>query len=187
MAPRTFGIELELILPAATDRYVLARELNAAGALLKAAPLKVADKVQKMLDGERELRREIERLKKQLMEGGGSDLSAQAKELGGVNVLGAVVALGDARALRELCDQLRDKLAPAVILLGSPTPDGEKALLACSVSKDAIKRAKAGDVVKHAAAIVGGGGGGRPDFAQAGGSDPSKLEDAVASVYTLLG
>ncbi len=165
----------------------LGGELNAAGALLKAAPLKVADKVQKMLDGERELRREIERLKKQLMEGGGSDLSAQAKELGGVNVLGAVVALGDARALRELCDQLRDKLAPAVILLGSPTPDGEKALLACSVSKDAIKRAKAGDVVKHAAAIVGGGGGGRPDFAQAGGSDPSKLEDAVASVYTLLG
>ena len=67
------------------------------------------------------------------------------------------------------------------------TADGQKALLACSVSKDAIGRAKAGDVVKHAAAIVGGGGGGRPDFAQAGGSDPSKLDEAVASVFALMG
>jgi alanyl-tRNA synthetase len=139
------------------------------------------------MDGDRELHREIERLKQQLMQGGAGDLSASARDMGGVNVLGAVVPLGDPKALRELADQLRDKLAPSVILLGSPTPDGQKALLACSVSKDALKRAKAGDVVKHAAAIVGGGGGGRPDFAQAGGSDPSKLDEAVASVYALMG
>jgi alanyl-tRNA synthetase len=165
----------------------LGGELEAAGALLKASPLSVADKVKKLMDGERELHREIERLKQQLMQGGAGDLSASARDMGGVNVLGAVVPLGDPKALRELADQLRDKLAPSVILLGSPTPDGQKALLACSVSKDALKRAKAGDVVKHAAAIVGGGGGGRPDFAQAGGSDPSKLDEAVASVYALMG
>ncbi|MCB9661625.1 MAG: alanine--tRNA ligase [Polyangiales bacterium] len=165
----------------------LTGELDAAGALLKASPLLVADKVKKLMDGERELRREIERLKQQLMQGGAGDLSASARDMGGVNVLGAVVPLGDPKALRELADQLRDKLAPSVILLGSPTADGQKALLACSVSKDAIGRAKAGDVVKHAAAIVGGGGGGRPDFAQAGGSDPSKLDEAVASVFALMG
>ncbi len=164
----------------------LSGELDAAGALLKASPMLVADKVKRVLDGERELRREIERLKQQLMQGGAGDLSASARDINGVNVLGAVVPLGDPKALRELADQLRDKLAPSVILLGSPTADGQKALLACSVSQDAIKRIKAGDVVKHAAAIVGGGGGGRPDFAQAGGSDPSKLDEAVASIFALM-
>jgi alanyl-tRNA synthetase len=134
-----------------------------------------------VLDGERELRREIERLKQQLMQGGSKDLTASARDINGVKVLGAVVDIGDPKALRELADQLRDKLAPAVILLGSPTADGQKALLACSVSEGRHARIKAGDVVKHAAAIVGGGGGGRPDFAQAGGSDPSKLDEAVAS------
>jgi alanyl-tRNA synthetase len=95
--------------------------------------------------------------------------------------------LGDAGALREMADQLRDKLAPAVILLGSPSKDGKKALLVCSVSKGLTKRFRAGDIVKAAASIVGGNGGGRPDFAQAGGPDASKIEDAVRQVYELTG
>lgn len=86
-----------------------------------------------------------------------------------------------------MADQLRDKLAPAVILLGSPSKDGKKALLVCSVSKDLIGRFRAGDIVRTAASIVGGNGGGRPDFAQAGGPDPSKLADAVKTVYELAG
>ena len=93
----------------------------------------------------------------------------------------------ESRALREMADQLRDKLAPAVILLGAPSPNGKKAILVCSVSKDVTDRFKAGDIVKQAAAIVGGGGGGRPDFAQAGGSDPTKLDEAVAHVYQATG
>ncbi len=86
-----------------------------------------------------------------------------------------------------MADQLRDKLAPAVVLLGSPTKDGKKALLVCSVSKDLVGRFRAGDIVKAAAGIVGGNGGGRPDFAQAGGPDPSKLEEAVHAVYDIAG
>jgi alanyl-tRNA synthetase len=86
-----------------------------------------------------------------------------------------------------MADQLRDKLAPAVVLLGSRSKDGNKALLVCSVSKDLIGRFRAGNIVKAAAGIVGGNGGGRPDFAQAGGPDPSKLEDAVQSVYEIAG
>ena len=86
-----------------------------------------------------------------------------------------------------MADQLRDKLAPAVILLGSASKDGKKALLVCSVSKSLTGRFRAGDIVKAAASIVGGNGGGRPDFAQAGGPDPSKLDDAVAKVYELAG
>jgi alanyl-tRNA synthetase len=102
-----------------------------------------------------------------------------------MKVLGAVVDLGDPKALRDLSDNLRDKLAPAVIALGGKAADG-RALLVCAVSKELTSRIKAGDVIKELAAMVGGGGGGRPDFAQAGGSDPDKLEAAVARVYELV-
>ncbi|MDQ3031569.1 MAG: alanine--tRNA ligase [Myxococcota bacterium] len=162
------------------------RELGETASLLKSTPAQVKERTQKLLASQKELHREIERLQQKVVSGsGGTDLTAGAREQAGVKVLGTTVDLGDAKALRELADQLRDKLAPAVILLGSATKDG-RALLACSVSKDVTDRFNAGDIVKDAAAIVGGGGGGRPDFAQAGGSDPSKLGEAVERVYALV-
>ena len=161
------------------------RELGKAASLLKGSPAQTVEKVERLLGSLKEKDKEIDELKKKLMQGGTGDLTKDAKEQAGVKVLGALVDIGDPKALRELADQLRDKLAPAVILLGTATKDG-RALLACSVSKEAIDRFKAGDIVKDAAAIVGGGGGGRPDFAQAGGSDPSKLAEAVARVYELV-
>ena len=165
------------------------RELGKTAALLKGSPAQTAEKVEHLLGRVKEKDKEIEELRRKLMQGGGGsgggDLTKDAKEQAGVKVLGAVVDGGDAKAMRELADQLRDKLQPAVILLGTATKDG-RALLACSVSKDASERFKAGDIVKDAAAIVGGGGGGRPDFAQAGGNDPSKLAEAVARVYELV-
>ncbi len=161
------------------------RELGNAAQLLKAPPMLAADKVKKTLDKQRELQREIEKLQKELISGSGSgnDLTAEAREIAGVHVLGTTVPVGDPKTLREMADQLRDKLAPAVIMLGAPSKDGKKAILVCSVSREITDRFKAGDLVRGAAKIVGGGGGGRPDFAQAGGSDPTRLEDAVASVY----
>jgi alanyl-tRNA synthetase len=161
------------------------RELGRAAALLKGSPTQTVEKVERLLSTVKEKDKEIDELKKKLLSGGTGDLSSEAKEQAGVKVLGKVVDIGDAKALRDLADQLKDKLAPAVILLGTPTKDG-RALLACSVSKEATERFKAGDIVKDAAAVVGGGGGGRPDFAQAGGNDPSKLEAAVARVYELV-
>jgi alanyl-tRNA synthetase len=163
------------------------RELGATAALLKGSPAQAREKVERLLGSLKEKDREIADLKKKIMQGGagGGDLTSEAKQQAGVNVLGAVVDIGDPKALRELADQLKDKLAPAVILLGTATKDG-RALLACSVCKEATDRFKAGDVVKDAAAIVGGGGGGRPDFAQAGGNDASKLAEAVARVYALV-
>jgi alanyl-tRNA synthetase len=86
--------------------------------------------------------------------------------------------------MRELADKLRDKLAPAVVVLGARAQDG-RALLVCTVSKELVGRFRAGDIIKELAGIVGGGGGGRPDFAQAGGSDPSKLEAALARFHEL--
>jgi len=161
------------------------RSLGETAALLRATPSQTKDRVEKLLLSLKEKDREIEVLKKKMMSGSSTDLTAGAKEQAGVRVLGAVVELGDGKALREMADQLRDRLAPSVILLGTATKDG-RALLACSVSKEATERFKAGDIVKDAAVVVGGNGGGRPDFAQAGGNDPDKLGEAVARVYALV-
>jgi alanyl-tRNA synthetase len=162
-------------------------ELTGAAAVLKAPAPKLRDRVERLVEQQKESQREIERLKRSLMSGDSAELSAEAREVDGARVLGATVELGDAGALREMADQLRDKLAPAVILLGSASKDGKKALLVCSVSKELIGRFRAGDIVKAAAIVVGGNGGGRPDFAQAGGPDPSKLGEAVTTVYDLVG
>jgi alanyl-tRNA synthetase len=163
------------------------RELGKAAALLKSTPAQASEKIESLLGSMKEKNKEIEELRRKLMSGsgGGGDLTKEAKEQAGVKVLGAVVDGGDAKALRELAEQLRDKMQPAVVLLGTKSSDG-RALLACTVSKEATDRFKAGDIVKDAAAIVGGGGGGRPDFAQAGGTDASKLAEAVARVYALV-
>jgi alanyl-tRNA synthetase len=159
-------------------------QLTGAAALLKVAPRETVERLEKLLASLKDRDKQIEELKRKLLQGGTKDLTADAQPRDGHKVLGAVVDIGDGKALRELADQLRDKLAPAVILLGTPTSDG-RALLACSVSKELTGRFKAGDIVKDAAAIVGGGGGGRPDFAQAGGNDATKLGEAVARVYAL--
>ncbi|MEM9191730.1 MAG: alanine--tRNA ligase [Myxococcota bacterium] len=158
-------------------------ELQETAALVKAPALKPRDKVARLLQQQKDLQKEIERLQKKLTSGGDRDLSADAQDINGVKVLGTQVDLGDAKALRELADQLRDKLAPAAILVGTEAKGG-KALLACSVSKDATDRFNAGKIVRKAAQIVGGGGGGRADFAQAGGTDASKLSEAVQSIYS---
>ena len=165
----------------------LESELTGAASLLKSPTSQLRHRVERLIEQQKEAQREIDRLKRSLMSGDSADLSSEAREVDGANVLGATVDLGDAAALREMADQLRDKLAPAVILLGSPSKDGKKALLVCSVSKELVGRFRAGDIVKAAANIVGGNGGGRPDFAQAGGPDPSKLADAVNEVYELVG
>jgi alanyl-tRNA synthetase len=162
-------------------------EVSSTAALLKAPAQQLHDRVERLLEQQKEFQREIERLKRSIMSGDSADLSADARQVDGARVLGATVDIGDAGALREMADQLRDKLAPAVILLGSPSKDGKKAMLVCSVSKALTDRFRAGDIVKVAASVVGGNGGGRPDFAQAGGPDPSKLVEAVSKVYELVG
>jgi len=162
-------------------------ELSTTAALLKAPAQHLHDRVERLIEQQKESQREIERLKRSIVSGDSSDLSSDAREVDGARVLGATVDIGDAGTLREMADQLRDKLAPAVVLLGSPSKDGKKAMLVCSVSKALTDRFRAGDIVKAAASVVGGSGGGRPDFAQAGGPDPSKLNEAVSQVYELVG
>jgi len=91
----------------------------------------------------------------------------------------------EARTLREIADRLRQKHGSAVVAIGSDL--GDKVALLVAVTPDLADRVKAGDVIKRIAPIVGGTGGGRPDLAQAGGRDASKLDEALAKVATLIG
>jgi alanyl-tRNA synthetase len=176
---------------AATGLAVLAyvdelqRELERTAELLKATPLSVFDRTEKLIGQRKDLQREIEQLKRQLISGGSRDLTTLVRRAGDVSVLGALVDIADPGALRELADQLRDKFAPAVIVLGAKQAD-DKALLVCTVSKELTHRFKAGQLIKEIASLISGSGGGRPDFAQAGGSEPARLPEAVEKVYALV-
>ncbi|MGB0955690.1 MAG: DHHA1 domain-containing protein, partial [Panacagrimonas sp.] len=99
----------------------------------------------------------------------------------GVKVLAAKVDGVAGKEMRGLLDQLKDKMRSGVILLGAA--NGDKVSLIAGVTPDLIDKLKAGELVNFAAAQVGGKGGGKPEMAQAGGSDPSKLGEAIDSVY----
>jgi alanyl-tRNA synthetase len=160
-------------------------ELASAADKLKTAPLAVSEGVDRALAQQKVLKRELEQLREQLMSGGTGDLTSKARDLGTLRVLGAVVDMPDQEAIRKYADQLRDKLQPAVVVLGTKALKG-KVSIVCSVSKELTQRYPAGSIVKQCAVLVGGSGGGRADFAQAGGTEADKLEEAVAKVYEIV-
>jgi alanyl-tRNA synthetase len=157
-------------------------ELRRAAALLKAGALEVAQKIEATQRRVKELERALDEAKGKVAAAQSGDLAAQAADVNGAKVLAARVQ-GDGKALRELADKLRDKLARGVVALGSEQ-DG-KAILLVAVTKDLVAKVKAGDLVREAAKLVGGSGGGKPDLAQAGGSDPSGLDAALEKVKAL--
>ncbi|MGB0679983.1 MAG: alanine--tRNA ligase [Polyangiales bacterium] len=175
---------IEAVVAAAARQYVDGLEAAQArlSARLKVPTGRLEARVQQLLEQHKVLQQQVQRLQQQLTGGAGRDWRAQARRIGAQQVLGAVVPLSDVKAMRELADQLRDELAPAVVLLGGKGEDG-KAMLVCAVSKALNPAVHAGKVVQQAASLVGGRGGGRPDFAQAGGSDAGRLTEAVAQVY----
>ncbi|MBD3669407.1 MAG: alanine--tRNA ligase, partial [Gammaproteobacteria bacterium] len=119
-------------------------------------------------------------LKSKLASSQGSDLASQAVDIGGIKVLAARLEGADVKTLRSTLDQLKNKLGTAAVVLAAV--DGDKVSLVAGVTKDATDRVKAGELVNSVAQQVGGRGGGRPDMAQAGGSQPDKLDEALASV-----
>ena len=157
-----------------------ARMSDVAGAL-KIPQTEVTTKIAQIQDHVKALEKELSALKSKLAAAAGGDLLSKAIEKDGVKFLSAEIEGADAKALREMVDQLKNKLGSGVVLLGSKSPDGKVALCA-GVTADLIGKFKAGDIVGKAAAIVGGKGGGRPDMAMAGGVDASKLADALATL-----
>jgi len=154
-------------------------------ASMKCPVTAIRDKVDSLSARVRQLEKELQAALSSKAASGIDDMLEQAREINGIKVVAAVVDVPDAKALREAGDRLRDKLQSGVVVLGAP--NGKKALLLCVVTKDiAGKKCHAGKIIKQVAAVVGGGGGGRPDMAQAGGSRPEKLEEAVQKVYEMV-
>ncbi len=157
-----------------------ARMSDVAGAL-KIPQAEVTNKIAQIQDHVKALEKELAALKSKLAAAAGGDLLSKVVEKDGVKFLSAEIEGADAKALREMVDQLKNKLGSGVVLLGSKSPDGKVALCA-GVTADLVGKFKAGEIVGKAAAIVGGKGGGRPDMAMAGGVDGEKLGDALASL-----
>jgi alanyl-tRNA synthetase len=116
--------------------------------------------------------------------GGLEQMLSAARDVSGARVLGVKSTVGDRAALRELAEQLRDRLGDAVVLVGAE--DEGKAALVVTVSKSLLGRFQAGNLIKEVAAKVNGSGGGRPDMAQAGGTHVAGLDDAVTAIYAAV-
>ena len=151
--------------------------LNEIGALIRGSADDAVDKVKRLLDRQKELEREITKLRGELEKDRIPELLAQQQTVGGNKTLIAQIDGVDGKQLREIADQLKDKLGSGIVVLASAS-DGNASLVA-SVSKDLTKKFHAGNIIKELAGMVGGGGGGRPDFAQAGGKEPEKIAAAL--------
>jgi alanyl-tRNA synthetase len=161
------------------------RKLNEAAGALKTSPDELPVRIAQVQDQVKSLEKEIAALKSKLAAGQGDELLTQAIDVNGIKVLAATMEGADVAGLRETMDKLKDKLGTAAIVLASVL-EGKVSLIA-GVTADATSKVKAGDLVNFVAKQVGGKGGGRPDMAQAGGTDPAALPQALAGVAGWVG
>ena len=154
------------------------------GQLVKGSRQAVADKVQQLAERNRDLEKEIERLKAKLASSASNDLLSQVQDINGVKLLAVKLEGADSKSLRTTLDQLKNKLASGVIVLA--TAEGDKVTVIAGVTADLTSRFKAGDLVQHISTQLGGKGGGRPDMAQGGGTNVAALPQALNSVSLWL-
>jgi alanyl-tRNA synthetase len=160
------------------------QKLKEIGNLVRGNADDAVEKVKKLLDRQKELEREIQKLRGQFEKDQIPELLAKKQSFDGTNVLVSQVDGVDAKQLRDIADQLREKLGSGVVVLASA---GESNVnLVASVSSDLTRRYHAGNIIKELARMVGGGGGGRPDFAQAGGKEPANLDAALKRAEELI-
>ena len=154
--------------------------LDGLAGLLRSQPDQAAAKVEQLLKRVKELEKELAAAKQALVSGKATNHTENIQEIGGIKVLATRMDGADAKTLRDVVDRFKDQLQSAVVIVGSV--DDGKVRLAAGVTKDNTDRIRAGDLIKPVAEQVGGKGGGRPDFAQAGGSNPEALDKALDSV-----
>jgi alanyl-tRNA synthetase len=154
--------------------------LKAVADALRANPDEAPRKVEQLQGRIKTLEKDVDQLRGKLARGESVDLASQAQDVKGIRVLAARLDGADAKGLREAIDGLKDKLAPAAIVLASVADN--KVTLIAGVSKDLVGRVHAGEMVSDVAAKIGGKGGGRPDMAQAGGTDVAALDGALSAV-----
>ena len=145
------------------------------------------DRLEKLIAREKELEKKLRALEQKLVAGAttGSADAEKVREANGVRIVTRKVEGVEAKSLREMADHMRQKYGSAVVAIGSDLGDNKAALLV-AVTPDLAQRIKAGDIVKQLAPLIGGTGGGRPDFAQAGGRDASRLDEALERIASLV-
>jgi len=159
--------------------------LNKVAALLKASPHEVTQKVSELLEKYKLQEQEIESLKQHAINYEVDEILKVKESINGINVISAKTQAKTIDDLRKMSDVLRQKIKSGIIVLGSICDD--KTMFVAAVTDDLVKKGyHAGNIVKSVAQIAGGSGGGRPNFAQAGGKIPAKLDEALASVSKLI-
>jgi len=161
------------------------RTIKEAAVLLKAAPLDLTERVQKLLAQQKQLEKEVERVKTQAMSRQFGTTDQDIRKVNGVKVVSQQVNADSARDLRVMLDNLKNQVKSGVIVLAAKGTDG-KAMLICGVTKDLADRFNAGEIIKSLSAKVGGTGGGRPDMAQGGGPNSDAIQEALDSVFELV-
>src|SRR5262245_51588652 len=160
------------------------QRLKEIGNLVRGSADDAVDKVKKLLEHQKELEREIEKLRGQFEKDQIPELLAKQSSVNGTKFLISQVDGVDAKQLRDIADQLKEKIGSGVVVLASA---GETNVnLVASVSRELTQRYHAGNIIKELAGIVGGGGGGRPEFAQAGGKEPAKIAAALKRAEELI-
>jgi alanyl-tRNA synthetase len=161
------------------------RLLQRVAAALRSPVAELPERVERLLEEKRGLERDLEKLRADRRGQASKDLSADVVEIGGTRLLASRVDGVEGKDLRSMVDDLRGRLGSGVVLLASEREG--RVTLALGVTKDLTGRFHAGNLVREVAQKVGGKGGGRPDFAQAGGSEPAGLDAAFARLEQLLG
>ena len=161
------------------------KKLQEAAALVKATPNQLSDKIRHLQAENKDFHSELESVKSKMAKEAMGDVSDQVTEVKGVKLIAAKVDDVDMNGLRDLGDQLKEKLGEGVIVLASAA--GGKVSLVAMATDEAVKKgAHAGNLIKGIAGLVGGGGGGRPNMAQAGGKNPDGIDAAIAKVSEVL-
>ena len=160
-------------------------EVRTLAQLVKTSPDKLVARVEQLLAEQKELSKELEKLKAKMAGGAADEMLSKKVDINGVAVLAAEVKDMEANAMRTLGDQLKNKRGSGVIVLAGAA--GGKVSLMAMATDDVVKKgAHAGNIIQAAAAVCGGGGGGRPNMAQAGGKDASKIADALEKAKEIV-
>jgi len=178
---------IEALTGAAAVEYIQknSKMLHDSARLLKENPEAVPDRIKKILSVQKSLEKEVERLKANIAMRSADWTEEDIKSINDIKVLAKKVTAGTPAELRDMADRFKEKIKTGIVVLGSSADS--KALLIVVVTKDLTDRFHAGKIVKEVASVVGGGGGGRPDMAQAGGTQPENLDQALEKVYEVVG
>jgi alanyl-tRNA synthetase len=179
---------IEAVTGRAAELYVrwIVRTLDDISGRLKAAPSEAVARIDRLLSQQRDLEREVSRLKMQMASGSATaDPTKSVRDVNGVKLLATKVTDLDVKSLRELADNLLDKIRSGIVVVA--TVEGEKASFVVTISDDQVKSGfNAGAIAKRFSSLINGSGGGKPGFAQGGGKDCAAIDAALAKLPDLL-